>query len=237
MSIIRDNGILLKEIQRGENDKQLTILTLESGKITVFAKGAKRPKSKFAAAQALIYSEFVIFNGGRFLSLNQINPLLGFPSIAENYDKYCTACIFMEICDNLLLPEMDSRKGLKILLHSLKALSNPDCVHSPPLVFAVFVFKFLQSEGFAPLLDYNENGDFAFFSAEGLTPFAPNSQTVTLSKCAVSALKYILDADIKSLFCFRVSEDVAKSLGIAAGIFLKNNIDVKINSLELIPWI
>ena len=59
---IKTDGIVLKETEYKDNDKLLTVLTRDLGRITVKARGVKSGKSgSKAACQLLAYSEFTLF--------------------------------------------------------------------------------------------------------------------------------------------------------------------------------
>ena len=54
-------GVILRETPIGEADKMMTVLTAKYGRISVFARGAKRLKSPlFTASQLFSYSELTI---------------------------------------------------------------------------------------------------------------------------------------------------------------------------------
>ena len=64
MGIVRTKGIVIKIANSSENDKILTVLTAERGKIRVFCKGAKKMKSTFlASTEFLSFSDMVLFEG------------------------------------------------------------------------------------------------------------------------------------------------------------------------------
>lgn len=49
-----DTAIVLKRVNYGESDRVLTLLTKEHGKISVFAKGVRKPKSRLAGGIELL---------------------------------------------------------------------------------------------------------------------------------------------------------------------------------------
>lgn len=74
-------GIVLKEMPLGEADKLLTVFSREQGRISVVAKGAKKPGSRFlAAASAFAYSDMELVKGRSMYVLrnaNIISPFTG----------------------------------------------------------------------------------------------------------------------------------------------------------------
>jgi len=236
MPVFKATGVILRRVDLGEGDRRLIALTREGGKIAIFARGARNAGSKFAAAQPFALAEFMLYDGGGFFSLNQIAPIMTLPKIADDYDRYCCACLFLEIADGLILPEMDGRAALEILLRSLRAL---DSGRNMAEVFAAFVFKFLQKEGVAPLLRNCPMCDAApapIFAAEGAVcgDCAPGAVGVPIKRATMAALAYILDADIPKMLNFRASADVVEGLAKAAKLFLCENTDVKFASLPLV---
>lgn len=66
MGIVKTKGIILRESNMGDFDKMLTMLTPDLGKISVAAKGARRPSSSMlAGTQVLSFGEYVLFKGSR----------------------------------------------------------------------------------------------------------------------------------------------------------------------------
>ena len=71
MKLFKVKGIVIKEIQYKDNDKIITLLTDEFGKISCLAKGAKKNNSPLlAACQLFVYSEFVLYKGTSFYHIN-----------------------------------------------------------------------------------------------------------------------------------------------------------------------
>jgi len=235
MKTFQDSGIVLKTIAAGESNKRVVLLLKEYGKVVVSAKGAQNAKSKLAAVtQPFSCCEFQIYQGSGFLSLTLGSTIDSFHSITANLDSFYTACYMLELTDAMIFPEMPAQTALQLLYKSLKMLTS-GTDHS--LARAVFEFKLLQSEGFTPITEIcsacSSEPPLTYFGGNGaLCPACASSQPSTpINPPCLNVIEYILDAEIKQLYSFTISDDIVAELSAAATIFRQSNIDVIFKSL------
>ncbi len=203
-------GLIINEKPYGDGDKLLTVLTKSHGKLSLFAKGARKPKSRYlAGGKLLVYNDFVVFKRGNSLSVTQIDTVLDFSGICADLDKLYAAFLMLELSDKLIYPGMASENCLHLLLLALNMLQNGDLGIDG--VRAAFMLKLLQMEGLSP-----ERGFYAD---------ADNS--------VVAAIDYILESDIAKTFRFRVAEGAGRTLYNTARSFLEKTAELDLTSLRV----
>ena len=89
------NGIILKVSDVGEYDRRCVILTKETGKVTVFARGAKRMKSPYlAATNPFCYGKFTLFPSKDAYSLAGSEISNYFDELRSDYEKTILGMFF-----------------------------------------------------------------------------------------------------------------------------------------------
>ena len=238
MSSIQTKGIVLHETDTGETDKRLTLLTKGYGKIAVSARGARKPKSKFmASAQLFTYSSFVIYDGGQFYSLSQADAIENFFSIRSDYTRLCLAQYFAELCDKTIPYNAPCDELLHLMIISLSSLTKG--FRTPFLTARSFEIKFFQLSGVAPETERCAKcgGPLSRpfrFGADGTVCTCYTQPALIISPSALSAIRYILSADLPNIFKFCVGQDALEEMRCASRFFLKHHFDVNIVSLNML---
>ncbi len=245
MSYIKTGGIVIREVNTGEADKIVTILTKNLGKISAYAKSAKRPRSKFVAGtQFLCYSNLVLFKGRDLYSLNSCDVVEPFYEIRNDVVRLTYSAYITDIVNDLIQEEQPAAKSLQLLLNTFYMLSKTD--KSPELITRIFELRFLSILGYAPGVRActncgNEETNEIYFSFKrcGLLcgqclnddPYAKR-----ISQGTAKALKYIVYSGIKELFRFDVSQDVLYELGKISQRYLKDRLDKEYRKLDYLKW-
>lgn len=210
-------GLVISETGSGEADKYITILTETEGKVTLLARGAKKPSSKImSAARVFNYGEFFYFKGRGFNSLNSADVLEGFYDIQNDYEKLAYASFILEAADRTAYG--DTAELLRLVLYSLTAMAKTNI--SPKIIACAFKFKLLDIMGF-----FNAEGEClncgrdeaVFFSVlgGGLVCRECRSRfpdSFPISTGAKKAIKYISESELKRIFSFNASESVVDEL-------------------------
>ena len=137
-------GIVLRETEAGESDKRLILLCKGYGRLLVYARGARKPKSKFlAAAQLFTYGDFIIGDGQQFYALTQAEPIECFYGIRNDYDALRYAHYIAEISEKTILDAQPVDDLLLLLLKTYQILNLPSIV-PPKQAALVFLFRFFD---------------------------------------------------------------------------------------------
>ena len=143
-------GLVLRETVTRDADKILTVLTLDRGRLSVIARGARRKGSRVAAAcQLLAYSEMTLYEKGRWTMLDAADTIELFDGLRQDLTALSLAAYFAELTEAV----SDGSGGdvLPLLLNALYALS---ALKKPPqLVKPAFQFRLMALAGYEPMAD------------------------------------------------------------------------------------
>ncbi len=190
-------GIVLKETDVGESNKVLTAFTDADGKITLSARGAKKPSSKcFAGAQLFCFSEMNIFKGGTFNRLNNATPIESFYELRTDLEVLENAGKVASLTLKVIQENQPDPETLRLLLNTYYFM-NGRRAH-PELLKSIFMVRLLCVQGFYP-----EEDTILRYSHDKEEGIAENT---------FAAVKHICEAEDEKLFSFNVSDNVRKKL-------------------------
>jgi DNA repair protein RecO (recombination protein O) len=152
---IKTEGIVLQSVDYKDNDKILTIFSPSMGRVTVGAKGVKKPKAKLNfAAQPFCFAEYVLAEKGGRYTLTSAYLHESFFALRYDIVRFYAACALAEICLTILY-ENEEYEGLFIgLVESLKALALSE--DDPAEAVASFTLIALRESGYPIDLGYFE---------------------------------------------------------------------------------
>ncbi len=209
--IIKVTGMVLKSDPIGEYDKRIVLLTRETGKISAFVRGARRPNSRFLAATSpFCFGEFELYAGRQAYNLQGVHISQYFEQLRTDFEKACYGFYFLEIADYYGRENNDDSEMLKLLYQSLRALIHP--AYDKRLVKAVFEIKAIAVNGEFPGLFQN---------------ISPQSD------CGY-AISFIVSSSVEKLYTFRLSEEVLNQLISCADEYRNRCISQKFKSLEIL---
>ena len=119
MKTIKISGVVISENSLGDSDKILTILTPNIVKITVVAKGAKRPKSLLmAGSQFLCFGEYILYKSQDMYKMNSCEPIEVFYNVRIDLEKLNYASHITKIINDVTTENQNNYNILKLSLSS-----------------------------------------------------------------------------------------------------------------------
>ena len=207
---IRDKGIIIKAEPIGEYDRRVVILTENRGKISAFARGARRPNSKFVAStNPFVFGNISLFAGRNSYTLTDMEAVEYFDSLRLDFDKSMYGMYFLELADYYTRENNDDRDMLKLLFVSLKALSRG--LIDNRLIRAIFELRAVAV-----------NGEF------------PGLELRSISETAEYTIKFIISADFAKLYSFTLKDEVMNEVINYSALVVDKMIHHSFNSLLLL---
>ncbi len=115
-------GLSLKTGPLGEYDRLLTLLSDTEGIIRLAVPGARRPKSRLAAAASLTFLDLQITNSTGLRRVKQIKIIKSFSTLGTNIESLASAQIISELCLLLVGTKDPQPKTLNTVLLHLERL-------------------------------------------------------------------------------------------------------------------
>lgn len=221
MKLTKIKGIVIKETSYKDNDKIITILSDELGRVSVIAKGAKKTNSPYlASSQYLVYSEFVLYKSTNYYYINSSEVINMFYSLRVDFEKLQIAFELTKLVYSVTDENQDTSQVLKLLLNTLYVIDKMN--KDEKLVSAIFKIKLLDILGFTPRLDVCNNCrkklyedpeekifyDYinnAFFCRECVLN-SSKKQYIEISVPTLIAINYVVRSDVKKIFSFELKE-------------------------------
>ena len=152
MNDVRVTALVIKAINYSENDKLLTLITLERGKILARLRGCKSPKSKLKfAASPLFFGEYqLVLKDDRF-TITGCDAKESFHELTDDTIKYYVASVIMEITNRLTEENSDCSDLFIEVIKSLKILSYSNI--DPLIILIKGMLNIMKIAGYQLILD------------------------------------------------------------------------------------
>ena len=142
-------ALVLGDIIWGENDKLLTVLTAEHGKMTVVMKGGSSLKNKVVGAcLPFAYTELTLGDKGGRPWIKEATEIRGFHGIREDLEATALALYILDILTEVCLEDSDESEMLQLALNTLHAIETK--MKSIPVIKAAFEMRTAAACGFSP---------------------------------------------------------------------------------------
>lgn len=212
-------GMVLKVMPIGDYDKRITLLTKERGKITAFARGARRQGSQLlAATNPFSFGEFELYEGRSSYTVAKASIQNYFRELAADIDATYYGFYFLEFADYYCQENNDEREMLKLLYQTLRALESP--AFDNRLVRIVYELKAMAVNGVGP----NVFSCVKCGKKEAIRSFSVKRGGVLCSGCGldhdvirveestVYTMQYVISSTVEKLYTFTVSTKVLQEL-------------------------
>lgn len=209
------NGIILSGQPIGEYDRRLVILTKERGKISCFARGARKQSSPLLGnTRSFAFGCFYLYEGRSTYSLHSAQIQNYFEELIKDYDATLYACYFAEIADYYGHEGIEAKDPINLLYMAFCALTDERL--NREIIKSVYEIRSVVLSGECP-------------PPENVLP--DRQMTEDLKKLFM----YIAASPIDKLFKFTLGEKSVKLLKHFSERLISISIDKKLKSKDMLP--
>jgi DNA repair protein RecO (recombination protein O) len=238
-------AIVIRTRDFDEADKILVLLTREEGKVSAVAKGARRPRGRYAAASQLFTQvKASLFHGRNLDTLSQIEIVESFRNLREDLERMAYGSYVCELMDEMVRERQRHESTYLLLLTTLHLLNAPEIAPEPTR--RAYELKLFSILGFRPSLEEcvvcgNAIGPgpmVRFAPALGgvLCPTCNSEGDIVhrLSRGTLETMKRLLDGDIRKASILKITGDMAQEMDRVVADYIKVRTERPLKSKEFL---
>ena len=204
-------GIVLKHSPTGDYDWVVTLFTADRGKITAFARSARKPGSKLGGCvEPFCFGTFKLFASKTSYTIVEADIDNYFEGFRQDLESAFYGTFFLELASYYTRENSEDVELLNLLYISLKALLNENIPNR--LVKCVYELRAL--------------------SIEGEYPGIPTGRQ--LLDATAYTMDFIVKSPLEKLYSFTVADDVLAQLVSVTDDYRHRFIDRPLKSLEML---
>ncbi|MBU9722493.1 MULTISPECIES: DNA repair protein RecO [Bacillaceae] len=237
-------GIIIRTNDYGETNKILTLFTRENGKVALMARGAKRPKSRFASsAQLFIYGIFIYQRSTGIGTLNSADIIDSFRDVRGDLKLTAHGAYMVELLDKLTEDHERNPYLFELIYQMLHMLDEE---MDPDILTRIFETKMLQVAGVSPVLDRCSlcgTGEEPFvFSVKNAGLLCRHCQGedphhIKLMPAVLKLLRLFQHIDINRIGNINVKPETKQQLKEILGYYYDDYVGVKLKSKRFLDQV
>lgn len=234
--IVRTKALIVRTANSGDNDRVLTAVSPELGKIRIIAKGVKSLKNKNAGATGVLcYSDLVLKKGRDLYSLVSAEIAEGFYHLRDTVEAVAYGMYFASLLESCTEPAVPAADELRLCLNTLFALTKRS--GDGATLKLVYELRLAEVLGLAPYISEEcQCGAAAEYLsiAEGETCCAEHRDrtAVRLSHSEMAVMEYILTSDMKEALFFNSPPQLISRLSPVSEKYLEYHLGRLPGTLE-----
>ena len=247
-------GLVIHELQIGDYDKLLTVLTPDAGKITVSGKGVKSLKSPhMAATQLFSFSHLHLRKRGGYYYIVDSELIEAFFGIRGDILKFSLASYICDVTTDVTVENEDQTATMRLVLNTLYAIDKN--LKDLEVIRGAFQLRMACVCGFMPdlsgcrecmthdaqrmtldVLDGNLICGSCRSRLDELDPFEPGAEAlrpiISVSPAVLACMRYVTRAKIERFLSFSLDDSEAHAFVSACEKYLLNHLERGFYSLE-----
>ncbi len=238
-------GMVIAAMPVGEYDRRITILTNERGKVSAFARGARKPTGALlACSQQFAFGEFVLYEGRDSYNLESAEIRTYFGDIRNDMNAIYYGMYVCEFALFMSRENVQPGQILNLLYVTMRALEKAQMPKK--LIRRVFELRYLTEDGEMPEIyscmnchreDLIEDGITWFDAATGgLICDGCNLKNtgIAISRSTLFTLQFIVSSPLEKLYSFNVTEEVLNETDRAVEAWVKANVGHKMKTEDML---
>lgn len=235
-------AVVLRATDIRESDRMLTLFSMERGRLAVYARGARKQKSKFlSASQVFCHGEYLLHRRNGLLILTQADVIETFYPISGDLLRYAHAAYACDLAAELVNEHEPSPQLFSLLLNALYHYAYHDA--DPAQVSRIFGLKLMDIAGYRPelsaCLHCGQVGQVLRFDPLEGGVICPGCRAEweragDIGMGTVKAMEFLLDSDFKQGLNLRLNPQAAEEMDRILDQYIESRIEKHLKSRDFL---